>query len=111
MKNNAKSYWQLFRMCLVTLIMVTGLFTQVNAATSSARMAGKLAIANNGKLLILAAVDLPQILPYIMGPNDVFQGYENVVYRNRNALKLRIFNQQSGRVRYVYVDAQSGQIL
>lgn len=69
-------------------------------------------IVGQAKVLVqLAAVDLPKILPYIMGKGDVFQGYETTTYKNRRALKLRIFNQQSGRVRYIYVDAETGRIL
>lgn len=82
----------------------------VNALTGTDNVTPKIS-TNADNLLQLAAVDLSKILPFLMGAGDVFQGYENVVYRGRQALKLRIFNQQSGRVRYIFIDAQSGQIL
>lgn len=62
-------------------------------------------------LLQLAVVDLPKVLAYIMVKDDVFQGQETVVYKDVDALKLRIFNKKSGQVRYIYIDAKSGNLL
>lgn len=81
------------------------------AITKNTAVTAEFVPAQNVNLIQLAAVDLPQVLRYVLQPGDVFQGYEVVNYQNRRALRLRIFNQQTGRVRYVYVDEQTGQIL
>lgn len=83
----------------------------VYAATGTKVSVGQFVPAKNGKLLVLAAVDLPRILPSVMGAGDVFQGYDVVVYKNVKAMRLRIFNQRSGQVRYVFVDMQTGRVL
>lgn len=111
---NVKKYLQILKFLALACMLAIGLQTNVYAASDASKnikVNGKLVAAKAMKYMKLAAVDLSRILPYVMGAGDVFQGYESVVYRNVQALRLRIFNQNSGRVRYIYVDAQTGRIL
>ncbi len=55
-------------------------------------------------------IDLSTVLPYILKSGDQLQRAEKVIYKNRNALKLVVFNRNTGRVRYVYIDAVSGRV-
>lgn len=113
-KTDVKKYLQILKLVSLSLLLAVGMSAHVNvtfAATKNTKIIGKQIAATGLKSMRVAAVDLSRVLPYIMGAGDVFQGYEAVIYRNVQALKLRIFNQNSGRVRYVFVDAQTGQIL
>lgn len=108
------NYVKIFKIGLCVSLMSLMMPSHAFAATNLNKfnsLSGKFISAKSGKFLKLAAVDLPQILPYIMKSGDVFQGYEVVNYKGKRALKLRIFNQKTGRVRYVYVDEQSGKVL
>lgn len=99
------------KLTFAAAILSVLLATNASAAAQAKFVTGEFSPAKNSKLVTLAAVDLPQILPYIMGAGDVFQGYDIVIYKNVQAMRLRIFNQQTGRVRYVFVDLQTGRIL
>lgn len=109
-----KNYRQILKFGIYAVLIGFGMQSQAIAATSVSKftnLTAKLTSVQNAELIKLAAVDLPQILPYIMKSGDVFQGYEIVTYKNKRAFKLRIFNQRTGRVRYVYVDQESGRVL
>ena len=66
---------------------------------------------NQSRLLKFAEVDLSRILPYILRRGDQLKRVERTRYRGVNALKLIIFNVNSGRVVYVYIDADTGRML
>ncbi len=83
----------------------------VSANSPSPNIISSVQISKFKNIIHSAAVDLSRILPFIMRAGDVFQGYQSVIYNNRQAYRLRIFNQYNGQIRYVFVDQQSGQIL
>lgn len=95
---------------LLTLGFVVGSLTHAQAAKveTNADFNSPVKALN---LIQLAAVDLSKVLPYIMGAGDVFQGYEVVNYKGQQAFKLRIFNQRTGRIRYIYINVQTGRTL
>lgn len=107
---NVKKYLQIFKFIVATSLLVIGMNSHANASSNAHKSQIPATLAAT-KFMQVAAVDLSRVLAYVMGPGDIFQGYENVIYRNVQALRLRIFNQNSGRIRYIFVDAQTGQIL
>lgn len=106
-----KKYLQILKLVFISAVISTSLVGQANAATQMNKNVAKSQTSKQIKLLQIAAVNLPVVLRKILRSGDVFQGYNEVVYRNVSALKLRIFNQKTGRVRYVYVSVKSGQVL
>lgn len=101
---------QIFKIFLLTLGLVVGSLTHAQAAKIEIETDLKLP-AKALNLVKLAAVDLSKVLPYIMEAGDIFQGYEVVNYKGQQAFKLRIFNQHTGRIRYIYIDMQTGRTL
>ncbi|PCI88959.1 MAG: hypothetical protein COB24_00335 [Hyphomicrobiales bacterium] len=103
-------YIRTFKILLLTFGLVVGSLNHAQAAKieNKANLASPTKAINFVKL---AAVDLSKVLPYIMGAGDVFQGYEVVNHKGQQAFKLRIFNQHTGRIRYVYINMQTGVTL
>lgn len=104
-------YVQTIRIFLLVFGMAIGCVSPVYAA---AKIELKIDLNLPHKalnLIKLAEVDLSEILPYIMKADDVFQGYEIVNYKGQQAFKLRIFNQRTGRIRYIYINTQTGRSL
>lgn len=106
-----KKYVQTFRIFVLTACLVVGGLSYVHAAAKIDIKIDLNLPLNALNLIKLAAVDLSKVLPYIMSAGDVFQGYEVVNYKGQQAFKLRIFNQQTGRIRYIYVDMETGRTL
>ena len=103
-------YVQIFKILLLTIGFVVSASPHAQAAKFEIKANLKLPLKALN-LIKLAAVDLSKVLPYIMKAGDIFQGYEVVNYKGQKSFKLRIFNQHTGRIRYIYINMQTGRTL
>ncbi|MCJ8323058.1 MAG: hypothetical protein HRU29_03175 [Rhizobiales bacterium] len=107
-------YIQIVKLCKLSLALILAsatMATATNAATAKNSPSLQIKRIVNSEFLQIAAVDLSKILPYIMKNNDIIHEHTIVIYNNVEALRLRIFNQKTGKVRYVYIDNTTGEIL
>lgn len=94
---------------VLAAVMLVSTCAVVNAAGKRQNSFTNAAQNRNGS--VLSAYDLRNILRYVLKRNDVFQGYTYMSGRQGHVFRIRIFNKQYGRVRYVFVDAVTKRII
>lgn len=102
---------KLSKLSFALILASATIATTANAATLKNPLPINIKRSVNSEFLQLAAVDLSKILPYIMKNDDIIHEHTIVIYNNIEALRLRIFNQKTGKVRYVYINNSTGEIL